>query len=145
MDQPLAVLRRIGDVSSAGMGPAGARGYPVVAVGLGIVSVFLLVSKVHSPQYALWVIPMVAMLNVPWRYVLFYMAADLAVFVSGFYYFTAMNPSAPGWMGVFEIAVWARALALAGLAAAAWSAERANPDDKTPLQPEPITTSGPSQ
>ena len=112
----------------------GAGGYPVVAVGLGIVSVFLLVSKVHSPQYALWVIPMVAMLNVPWRYVLFYMAADLAVFVSGFYYFTAMNPSAPGWMGVFEIAVWARALALAGLAAAAWSAEQANPDDKTPPQ-----------
>jgi hypothetical protein len=143
MDQLLAVRRRIGDVSSAGMGPAGGRGLPGGGGGLGIVSVFLLVSKVHSPQFALWIIPLVAMLSVPWRYVLFYMAADLGVFVSGFYYFTVINWSAPGWMGIFEFAVWARALA--GLAAAAWSAERANADDKTPLQPEPITTSGPSQ
>ncbi len=117
------------------------QGYPVVAVGLGIVSVFLLVSKVHSPQYALWVIPLVAMLNVPWRYVLFYMATDLGVFVSGFYYFTVMDRAAPGWMGVFEIAVWARALALAGLAASAWSAERALPDDKHPQNSEGATIS----
>ena len=115
------------------------HGYPVVAVGLGIVSVFLLVSKVHSPQYALWIIPLVAMLNVPWRYVFFYMASDLAVFVSGFYWFTVMDRPAPGWLGVFEIAVWARALALVALGAAAWSAERTLPDAKAPVRGDLIS------
>jgi uncharacterized membrane protein len=96
--------------------------YPTAAVGLGIVALFLLVSKVHSPQYSLWVIPLVALLDVPWRYVVFYLAADVAVFVSGFYYFTVMTIPAPGWQGIFELAVLSRAAALGFLV---WYATRA--------------------
>ena len=58
--------------------------FPLISVSLGILAIFLLVSKVHSPQYALWLVPLLAMLNIPWRYVLFYFVADLGVFVSGF-------------------------------------------------------------
>jgi uncharacterized membrane protein len=98
------------------------QGYPVAAVGLGIVCLFLLVSKVHSPQYALWVVPLLAMLNVPWWLVIGYMATDLGVYVSGFYYFTVMDQPAPGWQGAFEGFVWARAVVLAGVV---WSSLRA--------------------
>jgi hypothetical protein len=102
-------------------------GFPVLATGLGIVTVFLLVSKVHSPQYALWLVPLLALLDVRWRYVIGYLLADAAVFVSGFYFFTVMEFEAPGWQGIFEFAVWARALALALLAAAAVTASRQVP------------------
>jgi uncharacterized membrane protein len=96
--------------------------YPTAAVGLGIVAVFLLVSKVHSPQYALWIVPLVAMLDVPWRYVFAYLAGDFGVFVAGFSYFTVLSNPAPGWMGILEVAVLVRAAALWALV---WYAARA--------------------
>lgn len=96
--------------------------YPTAAVGLGIVALFLLVSKVHSPQYALWLVPLVALLDVPWRYVFAYLLGDLGVFVAGFTYFTVMSNPAPGWMGILEIAVLVRAAALGFLV---WYAPRA--------------------
>ncbi|HVE75839.1 MAG TPA: hypothetical protein VND22_03615 [Actinomycetota bacterium] len=98
------------------------QGYPVVAVGLGILASFLLFSKVHSPQFALWLVPLLALLNVSWPRILFYLAADVAVFVSGFYWFTVFDVPDPGWKGVFEVAVLLRALALGLLA---WSAVKA--------------------
>jgi uncharacterized membrane protein len=102
-------------------------GYPVLATGLGIVAVFLLVSKVHSPQYALWLVPLLALLDVPWRYVIGYLVTDAAVFVSGFYYFTVMEFPAPTWQGIFEVAVLGRAMALALLAVSAVTAKRLVP------------------
>ena len=101
--------------------------YPTAAVGLGIVTLFLLVSKVHSPQYALWVVPFLALLDVPWRYVLGYLAGDLAVYVSGFYYFTVRTNAAPGWMGILELAVLGRAAALGFLIWYAARARRVHP------------------
>lgn len=97
-------------------------GYPVVAIALGILALFLLTSKVHSPQYALWVVPLLVMLDVPWWLVLAYLGTDLAVYVSGFYFFTVMGAPAPGWKGIFELAVLFRGAALGGLA---WWATRA--------------------
>ena len=91
------------------------RGYPDAAVGLGIVCLFLLTSKVHSPQYALWVVPFLAMLSVPWWLVIAYLATDLGVYVSGFYYFTVMDQPSPAWQGAFQALVWARAGALGGI------------------------------
>jgi uncharacterized membrane protein len=104
------------------------RGYPVAAVGFGIVCLFLLTSKVHSPQYALWVVPFLAMLNVPWPLVIGYLATDLGVFISGFYFFTVMDEPSPAWHGILGVFVWARAAALGGLL---WSSLRA-----TRLEPE---------
>ena len=101
--------------------------YPTMAVGLGIVALFLLVSKVHSPQYALWVVPLLALLDVPWRYALAYLAGDVAVYVSGFYYFTVRTNPAPGWMGILEVAVLGRAVALGFLVWYATRARRLHP------------------
>ena len=101
--------------------------YPTVAVGMGIVALFLLTSKVHSPQYALWLVPLLAMLDVPWRRILLYLIGDIGVFVSGFYYFTVMDQSDPWWQGVFEVAVLVRALALGLLVASSLRATRLMP------------------
>lgn len=111
-------------------------GYPTAAVGLGIIAMFLLTSKVNSPQYTLWMIPLIVMLNVPWRYVFAYLAGDLAVYVSGFYYFTVMSAQAPAWQGIFELAVLFRAATLVMLAVAAAKAQRARPaEDQVPTVP----------
>jgi uncharacterized membrane protein len=96
------------------------QGYPVAATGLGIVAVFLLLSKVHSPQYALWVIPLLALLDVPWWLVFTYLAGDAMVFVSAFAWFSLFAVPSPQW--IYESAVLLRAAALAGLA---WWASRA--------------------
>jgi uncharacterized membrane protein len=101
--------------------------FQVAAAGLGILCVFLLVSKVHSPQYALWIVPFLVMLDVPRPIVIFYIAADVAVYVSGFYWFTVFDAPAPAWKGIFEGAVLARATALGGLAWWATKARRLEP------------------
>lgn len=98
-------------------------GYPVAATGLGILAAFLLVSKVHSPQYALWVVPFLVLLNVPLWLVAGYLVADIALFTSGFYWFTVLDAPAPAWRGVFEASTFVRAAALGGLA---WWAGRAH-------------------
>jgi hypothetical protein len=107
---------------------AGADGFPVAATGLGILCIFLLVSKVHSPQYALWIVPFLVLLDVPRRWVFLYLAADVAVYVSGFYWFTVFNAPAPGWRGIFESSVFVRAAALGLLAWWATRAKRLKPE-----------------
>lgn len=107
--------------------------FPVAATALGVVAAFLLVSKVHSPQYALWVLPLLALLDVPWWLVGAYLAADLALFVTGFEWFASFgaepfDAGEPGaWRSAFEWSVWARALALAMLAWWATRARRVRP------------------
>lgn len=83
-------------------------GLPVVAAGLGVVLVFLMTSKVYSPQYALWSVPMLAMLNIRYRFVLAYFASELAVLFSGFRWFTVFSEPDPAWKGVLELAVVVR-------------------------------------
>ncbi|MGH2704326.1 MAG: glycosyltransferase 87 family protein [Actinomycetota bacterium] len=107
------------------------QGYPVAAVGLGVLVTFLLVSKVHSPQYALWIAPLLAMLEVPWRRLLAYLAADVAVYISGFYWFTVFSAPAPAWKGIFEVTVLVRAVTLVGLAMSAMTAVRVRPAEVT--------------
>lgn len=101
--------------------------FPALGVAMGTVALFLLVSKVHSPQYALWLVPFLVMLAVPWQLVLAYLVADLAVYVSGFYYFTVMTIPAPAWMGIFEVSVLFRAAALAAVVAVSVSSGRLKP------------------
>lgn len=113
-------------------------GYPVVPVGVGIVALFLLTSKVHSPQYALWLAPLLAMTDVGWRRVFLYLAGDIGVFVSGFYYFTVMDQTDPAWQGIFEVAVLVRTLALGLILAASSTATRLTPKAHEALPaPEP--------
>jgi hypothetical protein len=102
-------------------------GYPAVSTGLGVVVLFLLTSKVYSPQYALWISPFLAMLAIPWRYVVSYMGAEVAVLVAGFNWFTVIDQPDPGWLGALEAFVWFRALTLVLLLGSCLTAVRLVP------------------
>ncbi len=105
--------------------------YPVVATGLGILILFMLTTKAHSAQYALWVLPFLALLNVPWPLIVAYLVTDLGVFVSGFRWYLVFSSPAPAWKGVYEGMILIRAAVLVGIA---WWAARAV---RVMPQPEP--------
>ena len=109
-----------------------AGGYPVVAAGLGVVLAFLLTSKVYSPQYALWAVPLLALLDIRYRYVLAYFVSELAVLVTGFRWFTQFDDPESGWRTLFEVAVWFRALILAALLWQSLRARRLRPSGTGP-------------
>lgn len=89
------------------------QGYPVAGVSLSLIAAFLVISKVHSPQYALWVTPLLVLVDIPWWQIAGYLVSDMVLFISGFYWFTEFNtPSPPGWEHLFVWAVFARALFL---------------------------------
>ncbi|WP_296138688.1 MULTISPECIES: glycosyltransferase 87 family protein [unclassified Pseudonocardia] len=50
--------------------------YPWVAVSAAMLCGFLLLHKVHSPQYTLWLLPFFVLLRVPWGVVAGYLVAD---------------------------------------------------------------------
>lgn len=103
------------------------EGFPVVATGLGIVVAFLLTSKVYSPQYALWSVPLLVMLDVRVRLIIGYFAAEFAVLVAGFGWFTVFNEPSPIWENLLEFAVWGRAAVLCLLFWKAATAKRLEP------------------
>ncbi|WP_073480221.1 hypothetical protein [Streptoalloteichus hindustanus] len=95
--------------------------YPWVQVSAAMLCGFLLLHKVHSPQYTLWLVPFLVLVRVRWGWVLAYFAADLAMGVGIFRWYYAIVVGAPS--GVYDgfaaqavmIGVWGRAALLAGL------------------------------
>lgn len=61
--------------------------YPWVQVSAAMLAGFLLLHKVHSPQYALWLLPFFVLLRVRWGWVVAYLTADLAIGLGIFRYF----------------------------------------------------------
>ena len=114
------------------------EGFPVVAAGLGVVVAFLITSKVYSPQYALWAVPMLVMLDIRVRWILAYFFAEFAVLVSGFGWFTQFDQPDPGWRALLEVAVIARAIVLCVLFWQATKAIRLVPaaPDELPAGPQ---------
>ncbi|MFF0816749.1 hypothetical protein ACFYVR_16585 [Rhodococcus sp. NPDC003318] len=88
--------------------------YPWLMVSAAMLCGFLLLHKVHSPQYTLWLIPFLVLLRVPWTLVGAYLLADLAMGVGVFRYFAALasgsDPSTEKL--VVEFGVWGRAVLL---------------------------------
>jgi hypothetical protein len=88
--------------------------FPVVQASAAIVAVFLLWTKVHSPQYALWLLPFFVLLDVRLRWWLFYGINDLilyaAVFVAGTFSVRVLTTVVPA-------AVFVRAMLLLFLTA----------------------------
>ena len=82
---------------------------------------FLLLHKVHSPQYTLWLLPFFVLLRVRWGWITAYLIADLAMYVGIFRLFYLLNAGADA--GIFAgltaqvvvIGVWGRAALLVGL------------------------------
>jgi hypothetical protein len=54
-------------------------GYPWVQVSAAMLAGFLLLHKVHSPQYALWLVPFFVLLRIRWGWVAAYLVADVAI------------------------------------------------------------------
>ncbi|MFI9008588.1 glycosyltransferase 87 family protein [Actinosynnema sp. NPDC053489] len=95
--------------------------YPWVQVSAAMLCGFLLLHKVHSPQYTLWLVPMFVLLRVHWGWVVAYFAADLAMGVGIFRWYYALQFGEPS--GIYDgfsaqavvIGVWGRAALLAAL------------------------------
>ncbi len=87
---------------------AALAGYPWVQASAAALCVFLLFHKVHSPQYALWLVPFFVLLRVPWPLIVGYGIADVAV-GQGFFAWFVGRP----WGGeLLEFGVWTRVVLL---------------------------------
>ncbi|MQA08521.1 MAG: DUF2029 domain-containing protein [Pseudonocardiaceae bacterium] len=95
--------------------------YPWIAVSAAMLCGFLLLHKVHSPQYTLWLVPMFVLLRVRWGWIAGYFLADAAMGVGVFRWFYALQDGAGA--GITDgfaaqatvIGVWGRAALLVGL------------------------------
>ena len=92
--------------------------YPWVAVSAAMLVGFLLLHKVHSPQYTLWLVPFFVLLRVPWTLVGMYFVADAAMGIGIFRWFYVTKTGLPS--GIYDswesqavmVGVWGRALLL---------------------------------
>jgi uncharacterized membrane protein len=75
---------------------------------------FLLFHKVHSPQYTLWLIPFLVLLEIPWSVVIAYLLADASLGIGIFRYFYALGAGSPADLEKHFVlfGVWGRALLL---------------------------------
>ncbi|OLT03496.1 hypothetical protein BJF90_25595 [Pseudonocardia sp. CNS-004] len=92
--------------------------YPWVGVSAAMLCGFLLLHKVHSPQYTLWLLPFFVLLQVPWSLVGAYLVADLTMGVGIFRWYYQLHAGLPS--GIYDgfaaqavtIGVWGRAALL---------------------------------
>jgi uncharacterized membrane protein len=83
-----------------------------------LVAGFLLVNKVDSPQYVLWLLPLAVLARPRWRAFLVWQATEVALLLARFYFFAGNNRPDQGLpIEAFLAAVVIRDVALAGLMA----------------------------
>ncbi|CAM3700920.1 glycosyltransferase family 87 protein [Kibdelosporangium persicum] len=95
--------------------------YPWIPVSAAMLCGFLLLHKVHSPQYMLWLIPMFVLLRIRWGWIVAYYVADLAMGIGIFRWYSQIFYGQAG--NVYEgfaaqavmVGVWGRAVLLVGL------------------------------
>ena len=102
--------------------------YPWIEVSAAMLCGFLLLHKVHSPQYTLWLLPFFVLVRVRWGWIVAYLITDLVMGVSIFrWMYLNMTGASSGIhdglaaQGVV-LGVWGRAALLAGLFVAFLSA-----------------------
>jgi uncharacterized membrane protein len=92
--------------------------YPWIAVSAAMLCGFLLLHKVHSPQYTLWLVPFMVLLRVSWSWVVLYAVADIAMGIGIFRWYYVTKTGQPS--GIYEgiephlvvLGVWGRAILL---------------------------------
>jgi hypothetical protein len=95
--------------------------YPWLGVSAAMLCGFLLLHKVHSPQYTLWLLPFFVLLRVHWGWITAYLVADLAMGIGIFRLFYLLDARAdagiiPGFAAqAVMIGVWGRAALLVAL------------------------------
>jgi uncharacterized membrane protein len=86
--------------------------FPAWTFAFPLLVIFLLTSKVYSPQFSLWLLPWFALaLPSPGLFIAFELA-DVAVFLTRFSWFGRLNGLGGAPIGAFEIAVVVRAVVL---------------------------------
>ncbi|HEY0454099.1 MAG TPA: hypothetical protein VGD70_33735 [Actinophytocola sp.] len=116
--------------------------YPWVAVSAAMLCGFLLLHKVHSPQYTLWLVPMFVLMRIRWGWIVAYFLADLAMGIGIFRWYYEIFYGKHG--GIYDgfaaqavmIGVWGRAALLVGLFFA-FLAAKSTVDDQPPLADDP--------
>lgn len=91
--------------------------FPAWTFAFPLLVVFLLTSKVYSPQYSLWLLPWFALVLPDRRLFALFGLAEVAVFVTRFAWFGNLSDEIGGWVdgvgiGMFQLAVLARAAVL---------------------------------
>ena len=88
--------------------------YPWVAVGAAMLCGFLLLHKVHSPQYTLWLLPFLVLLRVRWPLIASYLTVDLAIGIGVFLWFDATMTHSDTTIPLLLtlVGVWGRAALL---------------------------------
>ncbi|MBW0118045.1 DUF2029 domain-containing protein [Pseudonocardia sp. KRD-169] len=91
--------------------------YPWIAVSAAMLCGFMLLHKVHSPQYTLWLLPFLVLLAVPWSWIAAYLVADAVMGIGIFRWFYAFKAGEGGiYDGVAAqavvVGVWGRAVLL---------------------------------
>lgn len=88
-------------------------GFPAWTFGFPLVAAFLLTGKVYSPQFSLWLLPLFALSLPSLPLFAAFSAAELAVFVTRFRWFSELagqDGGVPFW--TFEVAILVRAAVL---------------------------------
>jgi uncharacterized membrane protein len=109
-------------------------GFPAWTFGFPLLVVFLLTSKVYSPQYGLWLLPWFALVLPDLRLFAAFELADVAVFVTRFQFFARyddVGAGLPFW--TFEVAILVRAAILVACVVA-WVARPGQPVE----EPHPV-------
>ena len=121
--------------------------YPWVQVSAAMLCGFLLLHKVHSPQYTLWLLPFFVLVQVRWGWIAAYLLADFAMCTGIFRWLYLNNEGSPS--GIHDgftaqavmIGVWGRAALLVGLFAAFLAARttihREDPVPEVAVAPSP--------
>ena len=95
--------------------------YPWIAVSAAMLCGFLLLHKVHSPQYTLWLLPFLVLLRVHWGWIAGYLTVDLAIGLGIFRWYYHINNGLPSGIAdglaaqAVVIGVWGRAVLLVAL------------------------------
>ena len=90
----------------------------VASLAFLVVVAFLLTNKVFSPQFSLWLLPLIALAHPSWRLLLAWQATELGVLVTRYLHFTRVADAEAGLgADAFVLAVLVRDAALLVLAA----------------------------
>ena len=88
--------------------------FPRWTLGFPVIALFLLVNKVYSPQYSLWLVPWFALALPDVRLFAAFEVTDVAVFVTRFSWFGTLSAEqgVPGFAGYRGIPLWGYQLTL---------------------------------
>ena len=89
----------------------------MIQLSFALTIVFLLFTKVLSPQYMLWLLPFLVLMELPWPAILAFFLTDVAALVAVNAYFVSLVRSGdwPLRLDLLEVAVWCRYIVLVWL------------------------------